>query len=208
MTVNRNNYIIAYVTDYDPKADGQSVGSDGKASDIGRNGTTPSDETEAKVRRTSYSYHIAEVEKIILGSSLSALEEDDTAMTTKTVARNEPWGATEKNRTGREQMDYPMHRNPIPGSTKSVSVEHTIDLATQQILSKSKMRKKSTVEKTISAVLTLVGETEAGLAKLDYALAMNFVDSPEPKTYAEAIHGDSLRSKVSITTRLTPQLQE
>jgi hypothetical protein len=45
------------------------------------------------------------------------------------------------------------------------------------------------VEKTTSAVLTLVGETEAGLAKLDYVSAMNFVDSPEPKTYAEAIHG-------------------
>ena len=189
VTANRKNDIIAYVTDYDPKADGQSVGSDGKASDIGRNGNTPSDETEATVKRASYSYHVAEVEKMILGSFLSALEEDDTAMATKTVTRNVSWGVTEENRTGREQMDYPMHRNPIPGNTKSVSVEHTIDLATKQILSNSKIMKKSTVEKTTSAVLTLVGETEAGLAKLDYAFAVNFVDSPEPKTYAEAIHG-------------------
>jgi len=186
--VNRKSDIIAYVTDYNPKTDGQLVGFDERASDIGRNGNTPSDETEATVKRASYSYHIAEVEKMILGSSLSVLEEDDTAMATKTVARDEPWGATEENMIRREQMDYSMHRNPIPGDTKSINVETTIDRATQRILPNSRIN-RSAVVNTTSAVLTLIGETEAGLAKLDYAFALNFVDSPEPKTYAEAIHG-------------------
>ena len=139
MRVNRNSDIIAYVTDYNPKTDGQSVGFDERTSDIGRNGNTPSDETEVTVKRASYSYHIAEVEKMILGSSLSVLEEDDTAMATNTVARDEPWGATEENMIRREQTDYPMHRNPIPGDTKSINVETTIDCATQRILSNSRI---------------------------------------------------------------------